>query len=522
MRLELLLRSIACLRGAMLNLSVEASTVVCTGGPSSTFPTRVGIQGGPLLPPPDVLCPPASTASGKVRKITLGLDLTLPQPNAFSVNMSEGVSWNTFEPYWIGRDVGVMADAGGSSAFAGSITLDDDADVALPVDALVNGMHYRPAHYDGSAALNAFADVYGTMARNQGDGSGTFLFLNAPQGSGASVTHFDLRIDYTALPYACVLDHSSSILWQNVELGLVQPMAAFPTNTLMLQQPPLLQPSVAALNVDGAWTPGPSGDFDGNGYGDLTWIRANTGDVQLWMMDTPTIDGNGTYQPIIKNVATYNVQAPWRLVTTGHFYARNIWDLVWVNPSLNTMQIWFLADDGSGGVANAVNYEFGPGWTLKGAGDFRRRGQHDLLWLGPGVAQVWTMDGPSVIAATNFDMPAGWDVGGIADLDGDGVDDIVWVNRDEGVGQVWLMDGGSVRYAWNFALPANDWTLIDVRPFFLYPSYLNRGSLLWYNASRQALQIWSMGNQGSPNFPDTSVGFGWFYTFFMPPGWVPH
>jgi hypothetical protein len=433
-------------------------------------------------------CP---AVAGYVRKITLTLTFTHPRPSDlhFILGASSG---GTFYQ----RSAWAYGAAGGTSAFTGTITLDDAAALTLPNSALTNNQFYKPARYDLTvppppAAPSPGSGLFAINGSSNNPGF-TLYALDHVAGNSGSVTSWQLTVDYTATPYSSHFFQVPDIYWQNASLGLVQDWTL---NTLT--GPGFL--SVTTFSVNGNWHLASSGDYNGDGQGDLVWVNDTTHDAQIWLLGP----GGG-----VSGTRSYNVGPSWQLAASGHFYPRNVWDLVWVNQSAGAMQIWFMDAGGTGNLAGSQSYSFGPGWALQDVGDFYGRGQHDFLWRGPGVAQIWSMDGPVIRSATNFNVPAGWEVGGIGDLDGDGRDDIIWVNASLGLGQIWLMNGDVIAAAQNFALPPAPWMLLNVQPY----RFTGTSSLMWYNPAINTIQVWNMNG--------FTVTFAANYA--AGPGWVPH
>ena len=460
--------------------TAQASTYTCTGGALTIPDTNTWVSAVPTS------C--TGTSTGFVRKVTLRLTFTHPRPSDlhFIVGANSVVDFQ--------RDAWVMGAAGGSTAFTGTITLDDAAAITLPNSALTNNQSYKPARYDTTvppppAATPANLGLFtldGSVAA-----SFTLYALDHVAGGGGSVTSWTLTVDLTATPYANFYYEIPEIFWQNTSLGQVQGWGLYyGTNPGFI--------ATSNYNVNGNWHLATSGDYNGDGNADLVWVNDTTHDVQVWLMTGQTVTAT----------RGYNVGAGWQLAASGHFYPRNVWDLVWVNQSAGAMQIWFMDDGGTGNVAGSQNYSFGPGWALQDVGDFYGRGQHDLLWRGPGTAQIWSMDGAVIRSATNFNVPAGWEVGGVGDLDGDGRDDIIWVNASLGLGQMWLMNGDTIAAAQNFNLPPAPWMLLNVQPYRI----TGTANLAWYNPSINTIQVWSMNGFTITNAANYAAG----------PGWTPH
>jgi FG-GAP-like repeat len=145
-------------------------------------------------------------------------------------------------------------------------------------------------------------------------------------------------------------------------------------------------------------------------------------------------------------------------------------DILWQGAD-GTPAIWFMDGfnvmDGhnfiSGGAAGSFNP--GPGWQIKGTGDFNKDGKSDILWQGAdGTAAIWLMDGLSAKAlgaVGPFNPGPSWQIKSTGDFNGDGKSDILW-QGDDGTPAIWFMDGmnflgGGVAGSFN---PGSDWHVI--------------------------------------------------------------
>ena len=75
---------------------------------------------------------------------------------------------------------------------------------------------------------------------------------------------------------------------------------------------------------------------------------------------------------------------------------------------------------------------------------FRSDGKSDILWQNDdGTPAIWLMDGTNVTfagAVGPFNPGPGWQIKGTGEFNGDGKDDIMWQGQD-GTAAVWLMNG---------------------------------------------------------------------------------
>ena len=108
--------------------SAQASTVTCTGGALAIPDTNTWVSATPTT------CP---AVAGYVRKITLTVTFTHPRPS--DLHFILGASSAFYQ-----RSAWAYGAAGGTSAFTGTITLDDAAALTLPNSALTNNQFTSP------------------------------------------------------------------------------------------------------------------------------------------------------------------------------------------------------------------------------------------------------------------------------------------------------------------------------------------------------------------------------------------
>src|SRR5207247_1267709 len=76
-----------------------------------------------------------------------------------------------------------------------------------------------------------------------------------------------------------------------------------------------------------------TGDFDGDGKGDILWRNTTTGDVALWLMNGATITSSA---------GLGSVPAAWQIVGMADFNGDGSGDILWRNNTTGDLAIWFL------------------------------------------------------------------------------------------------------------------------------------------------------------------------------------
>ena len=134
----------------------------------------------------------------------------------------------------------------------------------------------------------------------------------------------------------------------------------------------------------------------------------------------------------------------WHVKGTGDFNGDGHADILWQNDN-GSVATWLMDAAGTAPIAAPlIGTNPGPAWHVKGTGDFNGDGHADILWQNDnGSVATWLMDaaGTTPIAAPLVGTNPGpaWHVKGTGDFNGDGHADVLWQN-DNGSVATWLMD----------------------------------------------------------------------------------
>ena len=220
--------------------------------------------------------------------------------------------------------------------------------------------------------------------------------------------------------------------------------------------------SVFNVNPGTEWHVEGTGDFNGDGYSDVI-LRNDNGQVTDWLGQA---DGS-----LVDNSSVFSVNpgTDWHVEGTGDFNGDGLGDVLWRNDS--GAVITFLGAPNGSFVGN-VNFNLNPGldWHVEGTGDFNGDGRDDILWrndLGTVVTLLGNADG-SFTGNVNFLLNPGldWHVEGTGDFNGDGRDDILWRNDIGNVVDLLGNPDGSFTGNVNFQLnPGLDWHIVGTGDF---------------------------------------------------------
>ena len=144
-----------------------------------------------------------------------------------------------------------------------------------------------------------------------------------------------------------------------------------------------------------------TGDFDGDGKSDLLW-RTDSGALAIWEMN-----GSQIKAADYLNFGGTNVGAPgpdWHVLGTGDFDGDGKGDLLWHTDG-GALAIW----ERGGSQIKAADYIKvgatpvgvpGADWHFTGTSDYDGDRKFDLLWhTDSGAVAIWQMDGTHISAA---------------------------------------------------------------------------------------------------------------------------
>jgi hypothetical protein len=184
-------------------------------------------------------------------------------------------------------------------------------------------------------------------------------------------------------------------------------------------------------------------DFDGDGASDVLW-RTETGALRLWSWD-----GGGRRQA---DVSWWNhpgsITGPeWDVKAVGDFNGDGYADITWRHDN-GQVCVWLMVGTIYTGEFCPGGQNPGLPWKIQGVGDFDADGRSDLLWRHTtGGLAIWF--GAAYPAAAyptwqNGGIPTDqwWQIQGVSDFNADGRSDILW-RAGNGHGSIWLMNGGS-------------------------------------------------------------------------------
>lgn len=199
------------------------------------------------------------------------------------------------------------------------------------------------------------------------------------------------------------------------------------------------------------------GDIDGDGRADIVWHHAETGETQIWFMDSHRVSSRATVLGEDGNPAY--VGLPFRIVGVTDMDGDARADIVWHNEATGETQIWFMDGHRVASRATVLGEEgnpayVGPPFRIVGVGDMDGDGRGDIVWHhdDTGETQIWYLDGQRVTRRMTVLGEEGnpayvglpFRIVGVGDMDDNGHGDIVWHHDDTGETQIWSVAEGRV------------------------------------------------------------------------------
>src|SRR5262249_60828543 len=116
------------------------------------------------------------------------------------------------------------------------------------------------------------------------------------------------------------------------------------------------------------WSIVGTGDFDGDGFGDILWYNAKAGpQIVVWLTNGTSVIGGGS------RFAGFSPP-----VATGDFNGDGKTDIVWYDPSNGDVLIWLM--DVATVIGSGVPGSMTTDWAMCGTGDFNGDGKSRRLW----------------------------------------------------------------------------------------------------------------------------------------------
>src|SRR5215475_13726345 len=128
------------------------------------------------------------------------------------------------------------------------------------------------------------------------------------------------------------------------------------------------------------WQPVGVGDFNGDGHADVLWLDASSGALVEWLLDG---QGNVIAIPVLSWTCGPGCSPPWQVVGVGDFNGDGYADVPWFNANTGELAVWLLNGQGNVIAPQYLSQTCGAGcsppWQVVGVGDFNGDGHADVL-----------------------------------------------------------------------------------------------------------------------------------------------
>ncbi|UHQ22674.1 VCBS repeat-containing protein [Lysobacter sp. 5GHs7-4] len=173
--------------------------------------------------------------------------------------------------------------------------------------------------------------------------------------------------------------------------------------------------------VGEGWTPRAAVDLNGDGKSDIVWVDKARGLMAYWLMSGPTVLGSRLYSFDTENYV-------FLAAGSGDFDGDGRGDLLWYgNDIRGPIYMWRGRTDGHFDQLYVGNQTIEH--HLRGTTDLNGDGKSDLIFTAFSRKQFsyWLMNGASVLQRGSIDADMQhYQVATLGDFDGDGKGDVMW------------------------------------------------------------------------------------------------
>jgi hypothetical protein len=300
--------------------------------------------------------------------------------------------------------------------------------------------------------------------------------LNLPDLQTSGLTSL-YKTESLSAPITTVNSSASSYLEQ-----VTIPSISLPTNSPISL--PIGNGTNSSNSINYLTSPAVLPDFNGDGKTDQVWVNAQTGTIEIRLMNGAQVLQQGS----LGSFGGSSGLNSWSY-SLGDFNGDGKTDFLLHNKTTGANELVLM---NGVQVANLITLQsLAPEWTPT-VGYFQGDRETDILWHDTKTGQntVWIMNAnnttsPIVSTAVLANTTANA-IPTVVDFNANGKDDILWRNPTTGANSVWFMNGAQeTSYNLQSQDPAWTFTLGNF-------SGSGRTDLLWHNSTTGQNQIWSM------------------------------
>jgi hypothetical protein len=179
-------------------------------------------------------------------------------------------------------------------------------------------------------------------------------------------------------------DGRADLIWRNTVTG---------EDSMWLMSATAVLPGSGALPQisDQNWQVAGVADFNGDGRSDIVWRNDSTGATSIWMMNGTSLGGDS-------GVTQLQIGPPWRVAAVADLNGDGFADIVWRNASSGDNIVWLMHGTtllpSSGAVLGIADLN----WHIAATGDYNGDGRDDLVWRNDatGISSMWFMNGTAI------------------------------------------------------------------------------------------------------------------------------
>ena len=254
-------------------------------------------------------------------------------------------------------------------------------------------------------------------------------------------------------------------------------------------------------------------DVNTDGYADILFYNANSGDLSYWDMDDQSVLQYGS------SFAQMSAASNWIPVgqpdTTGDGQP----DILFWNKSTGDMSIWILRPSSTvvGSYGNTFATVADTNWMPVAIANDKGDGTYEIVFQNQatGDISVWHMNGQTVTqygsTMATVGANSGWQIVGAPDISGDGTSDFLFWNSNTGAVSYWEIVNDTVaqRYGTFTQVSDTNWHLVGAPDL----SDDGKADLLWENMATGDIARWTMNGTAvtsyGGSFANVGAGSGW-------------